>query len=53
MLYPAISLGSRESHKVEVNLGVKKFKFNIDIFVQNKYYYEIFNNINNFECYKN
>ena len=25
LLYPAISVGSREHHKVEINLGLKKF----------------------------
>lgn len=38
LLYPAISLGSREIHKVEINLGLKRFMFNLDDFVQNKYY---------------
>jgi hypothetical protein len=38
LLYPAISLGSREIHKVEINLGLKRFMFNLDDFVQNRYY---------------
>ena len=33
ILYPAISVGSREHHKVEVNLGLKKFKFNVENFI--------------------
>jgi hypothetical protein len=54
-LYPAVSLGSRELHKVEINLGLKKFMFNLDDFIQNTYYKTIFSEIENFtkfECKK-
>lgn len=45
MLYPAISLGSRENHKVEINLGLRRFQFNIDLFANNRYYSPIFHKI--------
>jgi hypothetical protein len=43
ILYPSISLGSREMHKVEINLGAKRFTFDLDNFILNKYYYELYN----------
>lgn len=45
ILYPAVSLGSRDQHKVEVNLGLKKFKFNVDTYLQETHYQQIFNQI--------
>ena len=53
LLYPAISLGSREIHKVEINLGLKRFMFNLDDFVQNRYYNQIHEEISDFQTYQN
>jgi hypothetical protein len=47
ILYPAISVGSREHHKVEVNLGVKKFIFDLESYIKQKYYHEIYLDILN------
>ena len=47
-LYPAISLGSREHHNVEINLGMKRCMCNLDDYVQNKYYKQIFEEIQGF-----
>ena len=38
ILYPAISIGSRENHKCKINLGAQRFAFNLDEYIQNKYY---------------
>lgn len=37
-----MSLGSRDQHKVEVNLGLKKFLFNVDTYLQETHYQEIY-----------
>jgi hypothetical protein len=51
-LYPAISLGSREIHKVEINLGMNKFMFNADDFVQNRYYKSIYDEIKGYKSFE-
>lgn len=48
LLYPAISLGSRD-YRVEINLGIKKFKFNIENYLQKKYYFNIYDQISKFK----
>jgi hypothetical protein len=45
IIYPAISLGSRDQHRVEVNLGLKKFKFNIEAYLRENHYREIYGKI--------
>jgi len=45
ILYPAISLASRENHKVEINLGLKRFEFDVDKFLIDHYYFRMFDEI--------
>jgi hypothetical protein len=44
-LYPAFSLGSREQHRVKINLGLRKFQFDIDHYLQEKHYHKIYSKI--------
>lgn len=37
-LFPAISLGSREHHRLKINLGQHYYRFDVDSFLQEKYY---------------
>lgn len=49
LLYPAISLASREQHKIEINLGLKKFIFDINGYIKKTYYKSIHSQIQNFK----
>jgi hypothetical protein len=33
LLYPALTLASREQHRVQINLGLRSFKFSLDCFL--------------------
>ena len=47
-LFPAISLGSRDAHRVKVNLGAERFRFDISQYMLNNHYLKIYKEINTF-----
>jgi hypothetical protein len=46
LLYPALSLASRDHHRVHINLGMREFKFDVQGFLQKEYFQKIFKEIN-------
>ena len=44
-MYPAISLGSKDAHRLKINLGKFSYRFNTSKFLQEKYYNQLFNSI--------
>lgn len=44
-LFPAISLGSRDNHRLRINLGQHFFRFGVDAYLQESYYQQIYRDI--------
>lgn len=44
-LFPAISLGSRDNHRLRINLGQHFFRFGVDAYLQENYYQQIYRDI--------
>lgn len=44
-LFPAISLGSRDNHRLRINLGQHFFRFDVDNYLHENYYQPIYKDI--------
>lgn len=51
ILYPAISIGSRSNQSVSINLGLQKFRFDLDKYVQEEHLYRIYTDIKDYPAY--
>ena len=45
LMYPALSLASRDHHRCQINLGMRDFEFSVDEYLQRDYYKKIYEEI--------